>query len=177
MFQNIKSFYLDIVIRWPNTKIGLYLRKSFYNKELNTNFNYVGKGCEIGRIEATEIKNNVILGDNVKLIISGMAKCFIGDSVAIADGVYIRSANHKFTDIDIDILEQGHTWNKVQFNNEEYGIVIERNVWIGARAIILSGAHIGEGSVIAAGSMVSNKIPPYSVVLGNPGRIIKNRKN
>ena len=107
-----------------------------------------------------------------------MAKCFIGKNVAIADGVYLRSANHKFSDINIDIIYQGHTWNRVLYNNIEYGIVIEKNVWIGARAIILSGAHIGEGSVIGAGTIVSNKIiPPFSIVVGNPARIIGNRKN
>ena len=176
MFNNVKKFYRDIIIRWPNTLFGENLRRNFYNKKLNTNLKYVGRGCEIDRTEAIDIENNVILGDNVKLIISGMSKCYIGDSVGIADGVYIRSANHNFSNVEIDILEQGHTWNKVLFNNKEYGIVIERNIWIGARAIILSGAHIGEGSVIAAGAVVSSKVPPFSIVVGNPGRVVGNRK-
>ena len=43
-------------------------------------------------------------------------------------------------------------------------------------AILLSGSHIGEGSVISAGSVVSSIVPPYSIVVGNPGRIVGNRK-
>jgi acetyltransferase-like isoleucine patch superfamily enzyme len=143
---------------------------------MNTNFRHIGRGCEIDRIESTEIGEKVILGDNVKLIISGMAKCFIGNNVGVADGTYIRSANHKFSDLNTNILDQGHNWNKVQFNNKEYGIVIEDNVWIGARAIILSGAHIGAGSVVSAGCVISNKIPENSIVVGNPGRVIGNRE-
>jgi maltose O-acetyltransferase len=97
--------------------------------------------------------------------------------VAIADGTYLRSGNHKFDQIDIPIQLQGHFSSEIDFNNRKYSVVIEDNVWIGARAIILSGAHIGEGSVIAAGAVVSRKIPPYSIVVGNPGRVVGNRKS
>lgn len=176
MSKYLKNIIFEFIRNWPDFLYGVHLRKYFYNKELNTSFYYIGKGCVIDRIEATQIGSNVILGENVKLIISAMAKCYIGDNVGIADGVYIRSANHNFSDINIDILAQGHTWRKVFFNNNDYGIVIERNVWIGARAILLSGSHIGEGSVISAGSVVSSIVPPYSIVVGNPGRIVGNRK-
>jgi acetyltransferase-like isoleucine patch superfamily enzyme len=49
------------------------------------------------------------------------------------------------------------------------------DVWIATRATILSGSEIGHGSVIGAGAVVSGVIPPYSIVAGNPGRIIRNR--
>jgi acetyltransferase-like isoleucine patch superfamily enzyme len=51
-------------------------------------------------------------------------------------------------------------------------VVIADNVWIGARAIILPGVKIGEGSVIAAGSVVRSHVPPFSVVAGNPARVL-----
>jgi acetyltransferase-like isoleucine patch superfamily enzyme len=54
--------------------------------------------------------------------------------------------------------------------------VINDDVWIGASAIILSGAQIGKGSIIAAGAVVSSIIPPFSIVVGNPGRVIANRE-
>ncbi len=63
-------------------------------------------------------------------------------------------------------------------NNEAISkgnIVIEDDVWIGARAIILSGIHIGQGAVIAAGAIVTHDVPPYAIVGGNPAKIIKNR--
>lgn len=55
------------------------------------------------------------------------------------------------------------------------GPIIEDNVWIGARAIILNGVKIGEGSVVAANSVVTKDVPPYSIAGGVPAKIIKNR--
>jgi len=54
-------------------------------------------------------------------------------------------------------------------------IIIENDVWIGAKSTIMSGVKIGNGSVIAAGSVVSKDVPPYAIVAGNPGKIVKYR--
>ena len=56
------------------------------------------------------------------------------------------------------------------------GIKIEDDVWIGAGAIILDGVTIGRGSVIGAGAVVTKNIPPYSVAVGVPARVIKKRE-
>ena len=55
-------------------------------------------------------------------------------------------------------------------------VSIGRDVWLGANAIILGGVSIGDGVVIGAGSVVTKSIPPYSIVVGNPGKIIKQRE-
>ena len=55
-------------------------------------------------------------------------------------------------------------------------ITIGDDVWIGSRVIILGGVNVGNGAVIGAGSVVTHDVPPYSVVGGNPARIIKSRK-
>ena len=54
-------------------------------------------------------------------------------------------------------------------------IVVEDDVWIGARAIIMSGVKIGQGAVVAAGAVVSKDVPPYAIVGGVPAKIIKYR--
>lgn len=54
-------------------------------------------------------------------------------------------------------------------------IIIENDVWIGAKSTIMSGVTIHSGSVIAAGSTVTKDVPPYAIVAGNPGRVIKYR--
>jgi virginiamycin A acetyltransferase len=54
-------------------------------------------------------------------------------------------------------------------------VIIEDDVWLGTRSIILSGIRIGKGSIIAAGALVNRDIPPYSIVAGVPGKIIKSR--
>lgn len=52
------------------------------------------------------------------------------------------------------------------------GITIGDDVWIGARAVILGGAHIGVGAIIGACALVTGEVPPYAVVAGNPGRVV-----
>lgn len=54
-------------------------------------------------------------------------------------------------------------------------ILIDDDVWIGCRAVILSGVHIGQGAVIAAGSVVNKNVPPYAIVGGVPAKVIKYR--
>jgi acetyltransferase-like isoleucine patch superfamily enzyme len=58
---------------------------------------------------------------------------------------------------------------------DKFQIVIEDDVWIGYGAIVLSGVTIGRGSIIAAGSVVIKDVPPYSIVVPEPGRILKQR--
>lgn len=66
-------------------------------------------------------------------------------------------------------------------NSEKYeatskgNIIVDDDVWIGYGSIILSGVHIGQGAVIAAGSVVTKDVPPYAVVGGVPAKIIKYR--
>jgi maltose O-acetyltransferase len=54
-------------------------------------------------------------------------------------------------------------------------IVIEDDVWIGARVTILGGVNIGTGAVIGAGSVVTKNVPPYAIVAGNPAKLIRYR--
>ena len=83
--------------------------------------------------------------------------------------VIMYNRNHKFSDLNIPMLKQG-------FQDVE-PITIGNDVWIGVRAIILPGVEIGEGSIIGAGAVISKSVPPYSIVVGNPGKIVRNRKD
>ena len=60
-------------------------------------------------------------------------------------------------------------------NSPPIGIEIGNDVWIGYGAIILDGANIGTGAIIGAGTVVKGVIPPYSIFIGNPGKVIKYR--
>ncbi|MFA7116560.1 MAG: acyltransferase [Bacteroidales bacterium] len=88
----------------------------------------------------------------------------IGNHVSIAQNVTITALNHNFSDIEKNIDQQGININPIN---------IENDVWIGANAVILPGVIIGKHSVIGAGSIVTKKIPPYSICVGNPAHIIK----
>jgi len=84
----------------------------------------------------------------------------------ISPRVSIYAENHVFDSTEDTIKSQGV---------KRKTVVIEDDCWIAANSIILAGVTIGKGSVVAAGSVVSKDVPPYSVVAGVPARIIKSR--
>ncbi len=90
----------------------------------------------------------------------------IGKDVMMADEVMIISGNHHFDRTDIPMRLQG---------GEDQRVVIEDDVWIGARVIILPGRRIGKGSILGAGSVITCDVEPYSVMGGNPARLIRRR--
>lgn len=98
--------------------------------------------------------------------ISGNGGVEIGNNVLIATQCVIISANHNFDNCDIPISQQGETKDK---------IVIEDDCWLGAGVKVLAGVTIHKGSVIGAGTVVTHDVPEYSVVVGVPGKIIRNR--
>ncbi|RLI07683.1 acyltransferase [Candidatus Bathyarchaeota archaeon] len=100
-------------------------------------------------------------------IIYGLGGVVIGDHVLIASGSAIIAQTHIHADLSTPIALQGECGE---------GIVIEDDVWIGAGVKILDGVTIGAGSVIGAGAVVTKDIPPFSVAVGVPAKVIKNRK-
>jgi acetyltransferase-like isoleucine patch superfamily enzyme len=92
----------------------------------------------------------------------------IGNKVLIADNVaLLNSDDHCFDIVGKTIRDSGR--------GDKFKIVIEDDVWIGHGAILLSPLHVGQGSIIAAGSVVTKDVKPYSIVAGNPARVIKMR--
>jgi virginiamycin A acetyltransferase len=85
----------------------------------------------------------------------------LGNYVLLAPGVMLLPTNHAYARRDIPIRHQG-------FLPSKGGITIEDDVWIGANSVVLDGAHIGRGAVIAAGSVVRGEIPPFEIWGGVP---------
>ena len=104
---------------------------------------------------------------NQGVIIDGYGRVTVGEGVRIAPYVCINTADHEYDDPDRFICEQGFVLAEVN---------IEDDVWIGVGAKINKGVRIGQGSVIGSGSVVTKDIPPYSVAVGVPCRVIKSRK-
>jgi thioesterase domain-containing protein/acetyltransferase-like isoleucine patch superfamily enzyme/acyl carrier protein len=102
----------------------------------------------------------------------------IGNGCTLAEGVYIIDGLHHPIRVNeriehgIDLFQGSHIMDAYGPGTETSFVRIEDLVWIGIRAIVLSGVTIGRGSVIAAGAVVSQDVPPYSVVAGNPGKVI-----
>ena len=86
----------------------------------------------------------------------------------MGSNVTVITHNHAFDRTDIPMMEQGF--------EEERPVVIGNDVWIGDRVIILPGVHVGDGSILAAGAVVTKDVPPYSIVGGVPAKLIRMRK-
>jgi virginiamycin A acetyltransferase len=93
----------------------------------------------------------------------------LGNYVLLAPGVMLLPTNHAYARRDIPIRHQG-------FLPSKGGITIEDDVWIGANSVVLDGAHIGRGAVIAAGSVVRGEIPPFEIWGGVPACKIGERE-
>jgi len=115
--------------------------------------------------EGLIIGNNVGISQNCFIQVRGSVR--IEDKVIFGPGVYVFSENHNIENPNAYITEQGES---------RKGVLIKKGVWVGSRATILDGVTIGEHCVIAAGSIVTKDIPPFSVVAGIPAKIIKSRK-
>ncbi|MBF9236497.1 acyltransferase [Hymenobacter sp. BT683] len=88
----------------------------------------------------------------------------IGNDVIIAQNVVFSGLNHEYEDLTRPIKDQPCSTAE---------IVVEDEAWIGANAVITAGVRIGRHAVVAGGSVVTKDVPPYSVVGGNPARILK----
>lgn len=157
------------ILNWPNTPLGFAMRR-WYMKlrgaSLGSSFMLM-RGCDISG-ELMEIGDGACIAEDVVVALGpGSNKLILGDQSFIGPGTYIRNMNHRFDDPDVPHSLQGH---------EGTDIVIGKDVWIGGRCILLAGTKIGDHSVIAAGSVVSHEIPPYSIAVGNPARVVRKRR-
>lgn len=113
------------------------------------------------------------IGGNTVLAVSKLIE--IGDDVLIAWGVSIVDHNShsiSFSQRKKDVIYWGQ--GKKDWSNVPIAPVkIEDKVWIGFNSIILKGVIIGEGAVIGAGSVVTKDVTPWTIVAGNPARIIR----
>lgn len=119
-------------------------------------------GVDLG--EGMEIGYNSSIGPFSYIGCAGYIK--IGKNVMIGPKVSMFAENHNFSDKNIDIKSQG---------TNQKGIVIEDNCWIGSNVIILDGVTIGEGSVIAAGTVITKSIPKNSKVIDKRDKNILSR--
>jgi acetyltransferase-like isoleucine patch superfamily enzyme len=117
----------------------------------------------------------------VKIHIKSTADLKLGNQVFLNNGVQLSCSekiligNH--VDIADDCLIIDNDFHSVGSCDIKSGpIIIEDDVWIASRSIILKGVTIGKGSVIGAGSIVTKSIPPYSFAAGNPAKVIRTIK-
>lgn len=126
----------------------------------------VGKSCFISTTGDAKIyigKNSSI---NTGAHIVSINSIKIGNNTLLAEYVTVRDQNHKFNETDIPINKQGFTSAPIEIGND---------VWIGRGVFIGPGINIGDGSIIGANSVVTKSIPPYSIAVGAPAKVISTR--
>ena len=121
--------------------------------------------------ETIHIGNDVSLGASPTMLAT-RSSIRLGDHVMFGPGVVIRGGNHRF-DLVGTYIDQ--VSDEMKRPEDDQGVIIEDDVWVGGGATILHGVTIGRGSVVGAGAVVTRSVPPYSIVGGNPARVIRAR--
>lgn len=135
-----------------------------------TKFKYLGlnvkifSGFKIGHPEGLIVNDNVVLGENIFINAHGGVE--IGTGTITGPDVMIFSVNHIYDSSEVLPFAEELELKKVSIGN---------NCWIGGRVFICPGVELGEGCVVAGGSVVTKCFPRCSVIGGNPARIIKQR--
>ena len=133
-----------------------------------------GRNCHIeGSVNISY--NNIYIGDNVFIpsgatFISSNANIYIGSNVMFGPNVMIATGNHR-----IDVIGKYMIDVKEKRAKDDEDVVIEDDVWIGMNVMILKGVHVGRGSVIGAGAIVTKNVPPYSVITNIVNTNIRSR--
>ena len=180
----LKQFVLDAMMPKNQARPRLWV-KWFLNPFVHKK----GKSARICRYSRMDVMpfNNFVLGDNSTIedfctINNGVGDVLIGhrsrigmgnvligpvtigNDVILAQNIVMSGLNHGYEDIHVPPHNQPVTKRK---------ITLEDEVWIGANVVVVAGVTIGKHAVVAAGSVVTKNVPAYSVVAGNPAKIIK----
>lgn len=159
----IRLFYFVYLKRGKGSVIYRSVRKDL------PPFNRFSLGC-YSVVEDFSCLNNAVgdlaIGDYTRVGLGNtiIGPTTIGNHVNLAQNVTVTGLNHNYEDVEKNIDEQGVSTQPV---------IIEDDVWVGANAVILPGVTLGKHCVVAAGSVVSRSIPPYSICAGCPAKVIK----
>lgn len=134
--------------------------------------------CRITLGERVMLRREVLIGGDGKLmigsgttineqtIIAATTDVQIGENCLLAPRVYVLDVDHEYATRDIPISRQGYRSSPVRIGND---------VWVGTQAVILRGVTIGDGAIVAANSVVTRDVAPYTIVGGAPARLLKTR--
>jgi acetyltransferase-like isoleucine patch superfamily enzyme len=133
----------------------------------------MGNDCVLSRNNILSCKGGHIkLGDGTNIaqnsLVHSESAVILGKNTLVASYVYfVGGGNHDFSRTDVPVIQQPSL--------SRGGILIEDNCWFGAGVIVLDGSKIGRDCVIAAGAVVNSDLPAYSIAVGMPARVLRNR--
>ena len=152
-------------------KIDIMLFRRKWRKKNNHNTTIAGNQFDISKVQVGKYTYGALhvlnWGEKERLVIGSY--CSIAQEV-----MFILNADH-YTDHVSTFPFKVKCLGDYKEGTSKGDIIIEDDVWIGYRAIIMSGVHIGQGAVVAAGAVVTKDVPAYAIVGGTPAKIIKYR--
>lgn len=163
--------YLKAKIFNPAASIGKDCRINFSASFCGNRPIRIGNNCSIRNYALLSPGHGSIeIGDNCAIgafnYIDGNGGVVIGNNVHFGPHCAVYSADHTFEDRNVPICSQPLKYKTVIF---------EDDIWVGSHSVITAGVRIGSGSVIAAGSVVTKDVAPYSVVAGVPAKLKRYR--
>lgn len=165
--QNLSDYAVNTALNGlPHAPIA----NSFKSKLMNARGAQIGERVKLLQGIWVDRFSNLTIGDDVSIakdvVIVAIGGVRIGDRAMIGYGSKLISAGHNIPDNREPMRFSGALLKEV---------VIEKDSWLGAQTVILPGVTIGEGAVVAAGTVVTKNIEPFSIVGGVPARLIKMR--
>ena len=179
--ENYKKISYITKLRIGNSS-SLYKETIVYNPKDNPELTVIGRNSHIrGELLVCNYGGKISIGDN----------CFIGTGTRIWSGEGISIGNDVLISHNVNIMDTNSHEIEYKIRAERFKdyikngpstekelvqtspIIIEDNVWISFNAIILKGVKIGKGAIIAAGSVITHDVEPFTIVGGNPQHIIK----
>ena len=163
----------SVLNRLKSVRLGLPIKRVSFGKYFifnrNSSVEFKGKTNFGHNCFVTALGGKIIFGENFKCNngvhinadIGGLIT--FGSNVLVGPNVIIRSANHRFRNLNRIVSNQGHDVKDIKIGN---------NVWIGGGVIVLPGVEIGDNSVIGAGAVVTKSIKANSIAVGNPAKEI-----
>jgi acetyltransferase-like isoleucine patch superfamily enzyme len=131
-----------------------------------------GRGCVISAFTKIKINGPMVMGRGCQIATgcflgAGEGGLTMGDDVLVSPNCTILTGTYVFDQLEVPLQQQG-TVSK--------GTRIGHRVWIGSNSVVLGGAEIGDNVIVSAGSVVSGVVPPNTIVLGNPAKVIFTRR-
>ena len=140
----------------------------------------IGNHCEIAGSLISQDDGRITIGDCTMIrensIIGSICNVTIGSYVIISNNIHIYDNNNHPTDPSIrkEMCKQDFHGDCWRWKYSAFSpVVIQDNVFIGERSTILKGVTIGEGAIVASNSVVTKDVPPYTIVAGNPAKVVK----